>query len=122
MSNAQNILITTEDQLETIVRRAMQSLLNEVPQNKAAREFPDLMNIEEAYDFIRERGVRISMGYMYRLASIDDLPVMRIGRSLVLKKDDLIDWAKRRTKDRREIQQEAIGGVVKHARKNVVKK
>jgi hypothetical protein len=90
------IIITTPEQLRTLIEEAVRSTLHP-SQIKQAKEPPDTITLAAALELLSENGYPTSKGKIYKLTSANQLPYRKYGNKLVFSRRDLLEWAESQT-------------------------
>ena len=89
------IIITTPEELRTLIEEAVKSSIRQ-PQ-KQSTELPDTVTLADAIEILREHGYPTSKGKIYKLTSANLLPHRKYGHKLVFSRRDLLAWAESQT-------------------------
>lgn len=90
------IIITTPEELRTLIEEAVKSSISPPPEQRA--EPPDTITLTAALDLLREHGYPTSKGKIYKLTSANLLPHRKYGNKLVFSRRDLLAWAESQTR------------------------
>ena len=95
-----NIIVTTPDQLQAIVGRAVEAiipLLAEHQKNCNARKPKENLSLTEAVEFLTELGFPTTRSNLYNLTFRGKIPYRKIGRRNVFSRQELLQWVEKRT-------------------------
>lgn len=82
-----NIILTTTDELESLIQQSLRKILNECTGSKQEKEKEKFMSIQEASDFL-DRSVQTLYGYTSR----GTIPFIKKGKGIRFLKSDLEKW------------------------------
>lgn len=90
------IILTTPEQLDTIVQNAIRKVL---PNNKEEKnqKVPDSCSVEQALQFLLENGYKISKSRLYKMTANRELPFKYFGRRIVFSRNELLEWVEQQT-------------------------
>lgn len=106
----EKILISSAEQLETIVQSGIRSALSKL------EEKPDVtsnLNIGQAVEFLQNHGYPTSRSSLYKLTSTNRIPHRKFGKWLIFQPDELLKWAEIHTKN--PFDSEAMAHISRHA-------
>lgn len=95
MDNA--VIVTTPEQLQSLVYGAVRSILPELANYQPERPKPDVMGIEETLAFLEEQAIPTKKSALYNLVFKEEIPHRKIGRRLVFSRKELLTWIESRT-------------------------
>ncbi len=90
------LIITTPEQLRTLIEEAVRSSMHSPPVGQA-KEPPDTITLATALELLGENGYPTSKGKIYKLTSANQLPHRKYGNKLVFSRRDLLAWAESQT-------------------------
>ena len=90
-----SIIVTTPDELRTIVREAVSTLLPD--KNEPATQI-DSITLNDALKALCQFGFPTSKAKMYKLTSTGKVPCRTYGNKLVFSRKELLQWAENQTK------------------------
>jgi hypothetical protein len=109
------IIITTPEQLRTLIEEAVRSTLHP-SQIKQTKESPDTITLAAALELLSENGYPTSKGKIYKLTSANQLPHRKYGNKLVFSRRGLLEWAESQTHIKPD-RSEAVLELAKSARR-----
>lgn len=95
MDNA--VIVTTPEQLQSLVYGAVRSILPELVNYQPERPKPDVMGIDETLSFLGEQAIPTKKSALYNLVFKEEIPHRKIGRRLVFSRKELLEWIESRT-------------------------
>lgn len=95
VSAMKEIIITTPEELRTLIEEAVKSSVR--PPKQPQAEPPDTITLSVALDILREHGYPTSKGKIYKLTSSNHLPHRKYGNKLVFSRRELLAWAESQT-------------------------
>jgi predicted DNA-binding transcriptional regulator AlpA len=110
------MVLISPEQLKNLIRSELVSVITDVrpPKKSDDKKF---LRIDEAVNYLSgEFGINISKSHMYRLCSLNEVPVSRFGSKVVFTKQDLTNWANDRIV-KNSNQDEIINSIAKNARR-----
>lgn len=111
----EKIILTTPDELRSLVKEAVHGLL---PQPAAQKTDADAANLSEVLAFLRENGYPTSKGKMYKLTSGGKIPHRVYNNKLVFSRKEVLAWAESQARDRHDCS-ETIRSVARSARRKM---
>lgn len=91
------VIVTTPDQLHSLVYSAVRSILPELANYQPERPKADAMSIDEALTFLAEQAVPTSKATLYGLIYKKEIPYRKVSRRLVFSRQELLTWIESRT-------------------------
>lgn len=89
------VLLSTPEQLEAVVFRAMQK---NNPQPSKKEDFPEFIGTPEARKLLESIwGIPISDSWFSKKSMVGELPFVKVGKRRVFNRLQLIEWAKSKT-------------------------
>lgn len=92
-----NIIVTTPEQLQSLVCGAVRSILPELASYQPERPKPDAMGVDEALSFLENQAIPTKKSALYNLVFKEGIPYRKIGRRLVFSRKELLSWIESRT-------------------------
>lgn len=95
-----NIIVTTPDQLMTIVGQAVEAIIPRLAEHQkqmSASKPKENLSLPEAMEFLAEMGVPTTRSNLYNLTFRGKIPYRKIGRKIVFSRQELLQWVERRT-------------------------
>lgn len=90
------IILTTPEQLDEIVQKAIQKVLPK-KQESQAKELADTCSVEQALLFLAEQGYQLSKSKLYKLTADKLLPFRYFGRRIIFSRKELLQWVQQQT-------------------------
>jgi len=90
------IILTTPEQLDEIVRNAIKEVLPGKQEDKP-QKIPDTCSVEQALSFLLENGYKLSKSKLYKMTANKLLPFRYFGRRIIFSRDELLRWVKQQT-------------------------
>lgn len=89
------IIVLKKEELESIIR----DVLAEV--TAKPEELPDTLTMEQAADYLSNKGLKIKKSSMYKLTMDSLIPFKRFGkRKIIFDREELDKWAESQINDR----------------------
>lgn len=57
---------------------------------------PENLTLDQAVDFLRENALPTTKAQLYKLTSLGEIPVCKVGKRLVFSRKDLLNWLESR--------------------------
>lgn len=95
-----NIIVTTPEQLQTIVGQAVEAiipLLAEHQKQMCVRKPKENLSLTEAIEFLSELGFRTTRSTLYNLTFRNMIPYRKIGKRTVFSRQELLQWVEKKT-------------------------
>jgi hypothetical protein len=100
MDTNQQIIVSSPDQIDQIVRKAvafyMEPLLKSFSESSNPT-FPEKLSKDQALAFLAENGFPTTSGNLYKMTANNEVPCARIGKRLIFSKTDLLNWIESRS-------------------------
>lgn len=90
-----NIILTTPEELKSIVSEAIADVL---PRSTELKPQIDTITLTDALKLLKENGYPTSKGKIYKLTSAGEIPCRHYGNKLVFSRKELLEWATNQTK------------------------
>lgn len=90
-----NIILTTPEELKSIVSEAIAGVL---PLHAEPKSQIDTIALTDALKLLKENGYPTSKGKIYKLTSTGEIPCSHYGNKLVFSRKELLEWASSQTK------------------------
>lgn len=94
-----NIIVTTPDELRTIVSEAVSGIL---PKQTSNQPQIDTITLNDALDLLKEHGYPTSKAKIYKLTSTGKIPCKTYGNKLVFSRKEVLHWAENQAKPKHE--------------------
>ena len=95
-----NIIVTTPDQLQTIVGQAVEAIIPKLAEHQklmSARKPKENLTPTEAVEFLTELGFTTTRSNLYNLTFRGQIPYRKIGRRNVFSRQELLQWVEEKT-------------------------
>lgn len=89
-----NIILTTPEELRTIVSEAVARVL---PKQASPQPPIDTLTLNDTLELLKEHGYPTSKAKMYKLTSTGKIPCKTYGNKLVFSRKEILLWAENRT-------------------------
>lgn len=90
------IILTTPEQLDGIVRNAIKEMFPDRREDKP-QKIPDTCSIEQALSFLLENGYKLSKSKLYKMTANKLLPFRYFGRRIIFSRNELLRWVDQQT-------------------------
>lgn len=93
----ESIILTTPEQIREIVAGAVADAMKGTTRPTPQKEQTDALTFEEAHEFLRENGYRITESTLRLYSAQKVVPFKKIGKMAVYSRRDLLKWIESRT-------------------------
>jgi len=93
------IIVTTPEELRAIVSEAVSDIMSKPV---SGQSLIDTITLSDALELLKENGYPTSKAKMYKLTSTGTIPFKTYGKKLVFSRKELLAWAERQTKSKRD--------------------
>ena len=88
-----NIIVATEEQIQSVVFKAISKFFSGKEQQQQTVKLPDTISLSGALQVLDEHGFPTSKGKLYKMTSLGTVPFRKYGNKLVFSRKALIEWA-----------------------------
>jgi excisionase family DNA binding protein len=86
------VIITSKEELRQIIREVLSEVSPPDRDSSTGPTGPGYLNMDKLLDFLRENNCRISKSRIYKLARAKQIPHRKIGKHLMFRTDDILEW------------------------------
>lgn len=110
----ENIILTTEDKLQELIRNEVQAIIPNLCQFKPQPNEPEVLNADEALSFLADNGYPMQKSFLYQCSHENSIPYRKRGKRLIFYRNELKEWLISRTTDPTE--SATVKSVIRSAR------